>query len=108
MANQLLNQFQGSASGRLTPSAFPPEVQSTDKQTEVDMPTTIEVAVPTVHNPDDYGFLPGHFSVRHVLGVSPNRPGESHYRVKLDSGERITVSLYNPLTSALSTNPSSW
>lgn len=49
------------------------------------------IHVPTVSNPEDYEYLPGHFVVREVLEVSDS-PTELTYTVRLQSGERETVS----------------
>lgn len=62
---------------------------------EAHMPRSIEVTVPTVPNASDYEYLPGHFSVRCILGMGPDQSGEASYEVKLESRERITVSLHS-------------
>ncbi|KAJ5172933.1 hypothetical protein N7492_005526 [Penicillium capsulatum] len=89
-ATQLLNQFRESAQGK-DPSRTAPTTPQVDKEVSTAMPLSIEVVVPEVHNPHDYDFLPGHFSVHSILGIESDNPRKTYYKVKLDSGEHATI-----------------
>ncbi|KAJ5898915.1 hypothetical protein N7495_003659 [Penicillium taxi] len=52
--------------------------------------TTFEVIIPSVENPKDYKYLPGHNSVRRILSVEPDRDNPI-YTIRLHSGERQTI-----------------
>lgn len=75
------------------PQPTEPESQMSPepKRTPVPQAADFVVHVPTVSNANDYPFLPGHSIVRHVSEVS-DTPGDLAYIVRLQSGERETVS----------------
>ena len=94
VAAQLLAQFQ-SASSRTTPTislkgsenALQPVQQIPGNSEESTM--SFEIIVPTVNNPEDYEYLPGHFEVHRILAVDMHEP---KLIVRLRSGEAQTVS----------------
>lgn len=97
MVAQLLEQ---SATSRTTPvaiskgseSILPPAQQSTGSSKDAE--PSFEIVVPTVENPEDYEYLPGHFEAHRILAVDMNEP---KFIVRLESGERTTVSERNQL-----------
>jgi hypothetical protein len=61
-----------------------------------DAKSSFEIVPPTIQNPEDYEFLPGHFEALRVLAVDMNEP---KVILRLKSGERTTVSERNPLVN---------
>jgi hypothetical protein len=61
------------------------------------METGFAIHIPAIDNFEEYEFLPGHFAIDRVLEVN-STDGGSTYTVKLQSGERETVSnaMLNP------------
>lgn len=53
--------------------------------------TGFAIHIPAIDNSEQYEFLPGHFAIDRVLEVNSTEGG-STYTVKLQSGERETVS----------------
>jgi hypothetical protein len=51
------------------------------------------VEIPSIANPEEYEFLPGHFAVRYVIGEISHPLNEPSYRVRLRSGESDIVRL---------------
>lgn len=49
------------------------------------------VEIPTIRNPDEYEFLPGHYDVRYIISETSDEDQGTAYRVKLRSGEIETV-----------------
>lgn len=95
LANRLLGQFQSSTSRHAptTSSSVIPKPQW-DPKPETSQATQylpLEIDVPTVDNPDDYEYLPGHFAVGRILDIDSTNPQGPQYTVRLRSGEKETV-----------------
>ncbi|KAJ5623773.1 hypothetical protein N7510_000082 [Penicillium lagena] len=102
MVAQLLKQFQSSKSRTTTPIST--------RQSQVDVnnavahvKTEFAIHVPSIDNPEDYEFLPGHFAIESVLEVHSDEPQGATYTVKLQSGEleRISYSQLSKLKYGL-------
>lgn len=105
VVTQLLSQFQSSSS-RTAPSGMTCIEQEIQEPPKPEMPQSrpppaLEVVVPTVDNPGDYEYLPGHFAVRRILHIDPHDAKKPVFTVRLQSGERETVRskrlLYNSM-----------
>ncbi|OJJ49241.1 hypothetical protein ASPZODRAFT_129654 [Penicilliopsis zonata CBS 506.65] len=68
-------------------------MEETPAETEHSRNKMVTVEVPKIANPEDYHFLPGHFTVRHVIREIRTPSDETLYQVRLASGEEETVSL---------------
>lgn len=91
MVAQLLRQFKSSKSRTTTPTPT--------RQSQVDTDNVAShrragfaINVPSIDNPEDYAFLPGHFGIDRVLEVRSDEPQGPTYTVKLQSGELETMS----------------
>jgi chromodomain-helicase-DNA-binding protein 4 len=73
-----IRHFQG-------PEAFPESLAITK-------PSSFEIVPPAVSNPNDYEYLPGHFVARRILEIDSSTAEKPLYTVRLQSGERETVS----------------
>ncbi|KAJ5744382.1 hypothetical protein N7533_009252 [Penicillium manginii] len=96
MVAQIMNQFES--------SVFQPALQpekSTEQPTEQPvknpqieapaMSTVVGITLPTVENIHEYEFLPGHFVVRRILQLDAEDAKKPSYTVRLQSGERATM-----------------
>lgn len=97
MVAQIMNQFESSAIQ--ASAASHPERPIDEPQLEAPTPpaapmfsTLVEVAIPTINNIHEYEYLPGHFAIRRILHLGAKDPGKPSYTVRLQSGERATVS----------------
>lgn len=99
MVARLLSQFQSSTTRQTAPSAPRvveeeiQEVSAYEFSQIIQKHPPPDISVPTVDNPDDYEYLPGHFSARRILRIDPTNPQQPMYTVRLQSGESETVSL---------------
>lgn len=73
-----IRRFQG-------PEAYPESLAITK-------PTSFEIVPPAISNPNDYEYLPGHFVARRILEIDSSIAEKPLYTVRLQSGERETVS----------------
>ncbi|KAJ5929542.1 hypothetical protein N7454_006492 [Penicillium verhagenii] len=69
-----------------------PDQEELPKDPAVKPKAVLQVLVPAVDNRDDYGYLPGHFAVRKILKLDSENPKNPSYTVRLQSGERETMS----------------
>lgn len=101
LGSQLLAQFQTSAVQRPTPSNMS-DIEEEGQQSPapeaapVESSSSLEIIVPSVDNPSDYEYLPGHFAVRRILHLESDDPKKPIYSVRLESGESVTVSDHLP------------
>ncbi|KAJ5136201.1 hypothetical protein N7448_004755 [Penicillium atrosanguineum] len=54
-------------------------------------PSSFKIVPPAVSNPNDYEYLPGHFVARRILDIDSSTAKEPLYTVRLQSGERETM-----------------
>lgn len=93
---RLLSQFHSSTVRQTGPNV--PRVEDDIQEVSASGYTQImehhpsfEIPMPTVDNPSDYEYLPGHFAARRILRIDPTNPQRPMYTVRLQSGERETV-----------------
>ncbi|KAJ5082804.1 hypothetical protein N7532_011847 [Penicillium argentinense] len=95
--SQILNKFKSAnAQSTTTPQKSPaPEYsQQPDRPIQQESPRVSRACVvipPTIPNPDDYEYLPGHFTVRRVLHLHSENSNSPSCTVRLRSGERQTM-----------------
>ncbi|KAJ5820555.1 hypothetical protein N7474_006146 [Penicillium riverlandense] len=83
---QLWKQFQSSKSRTTTP--IPTRQRRVGvNDTAAHRRTEFAIHVPSIDNPEDYEFLPGHFTIDRILDVHSDEPQGPTYTVKLQSGE---------------------
>lgn len=53
---------------------------------------SLEIILPKIDNPEQYEYLPGHFTAHRVLGIDTTS-NEQRLTVRMKSGELLTVSI---------------
>ncbi|KAJ5281098.1 hypothetical protein N7478_006470 [Penicillium angulare] len=95
MAAQLLSQFSGLAAQRIsdmheTRNEERLRGSQSSKRNEL-VSSSFEVIVPMATKPSDYKYLPGHFTVNRILKMNSDNIKNPLYTVRLQSGERQTM-----------------
>lgn len=99
MAAHVLSQLEDSTSNELLTAgdAFPQtrkfkDPEAPPKAFTSTEPESFTIVPPIVPNPNDYEYLPGHFVARRILDIDSSAANKPLYTVRLQSGERETVS----------------
>lgn len=99
MAAQVVRQLEDPASyNLLTAGDTGPEIrhsqgaEASPESLAITKLPSFEIVPPAVSNPNDYEYLPGHFVARRILEIDPSTAEKPLYTVRLQSGERETVS----------------
>ncbi|KAJ5086813.1 hypothetical protein NUU61_008120 [Penicillium alfredii] len=98
MVAPLLKQFEGSTSNTIPTSIS--NVPDAPQHEAIDLDGALanqlesfSIIVPTVDNQEDYDYLPGHSVAHRVLRVDSEASKDPLYSVRLQSGERTTMTL---------------